>query len=144
MRFLLLSFLLFLSSCLPKPSVWEHQVSTYGLDFTPYAAQGFLFTPGTYEGDYESIGAITVEIRPSVGKAGHNNGSIKVFSSADSKSWFIEKLNADELVSEAFRASTELGADALTRYTFDEKRAMNGDIEVPIYTMSGFAIKRTN
>lgn len=67
---LLLSFLipLFNSCSGPQTVARDEIVSVSGFDFTDYAEKGFLFTPESYSGNYQSMGLITVTLWPKVAK----------------------------------------------------------------------------
>lgn len=49
-----------------KPYSTPEVVNYYGFDFTKYTAEGFLFTPLTYTGLYDSKGIVRVEVYPEV------------------------------------------------------------------------------
>ena len=53
-----------LISCTNPPKVVPEYLNISNVDFSDYAAIGFLFTPDKYGGDYQSIGLISLTYRP--------------------------------------------------------------------------------
>lgn len=128
---------IFLQSCLPKQSAVIPAKEDYFLqDFRKYTQRGFLFTPYEYEGEYESIGAIRIEVGPEMklfrdkGQKGH--GTYKIEKDVD----------PSEVIEKAYRLASGMGADALIDFivTTEEEQFFGGSRKV--YIISGFAIKR--
>lgn len=127
-----------------EPSVWEREVEVYGFDFAPYTQQEFLFTPNTYQGDYESIGLVRVVLRPHVVRNIHTkkDGVNYRRTATGVGVWWTEVLNPDDVLRAAFESATNMGANALTQFEFDRVIEMNAQLEVEVMQITGFAIRR--
>ena len=123
---LLCIYVIILSGCVPKP-IERTEVLT-GYDFTKYTALGFLITPEKYNGEYESIGILTLTITPSAryvslpyelqpGERMSGNVVIETFNVADA----IEKL---------YQEALEMGADAITRFELDPYPFIYAGVEI--------------
>lgn len=135
--------LLLLSGCVSSANVWQQETIVYGLDFREY--EDFLFTPNEYQGEYESIGIVRVVLRPSVINNPKNQVQgreyIERYASSSSR-WYIEVLEPQDAVGEAYRVAVDMGADGLTQFSIDEVELTNGPIMVPALEIYGFAIRR--
>jgi hypothetical protein len=124
-------------------------------DFTKYTERGFLYTPYRYQGDYESIGLVSVEITQElkhervVGK----RGKWKVWK----YKWSAEPIDVDTGLERLYSLATLMGANAVVDVDIDystktyDAAIDSAGREVPLspvtktalaYTISGFAIKR--
>lgn len=110
--------------------------STVVLDFTPYTAQGFLFTPEPYLGDYESVGLITVTVT-AAGERKRLRPGIYDWE------WDLTPLQSDSVLHYFHRRATELGADAMVRFSLAPSSTDIAGEPVPTLVASGFAIRRT-
>ena len=115
--------------------------NVYGYDFTKYTAQGFLFTPESYEGDYESVGLIEMYLYPEVTNEVDENQDAMTRSGYSY--WYVGKISAAELIDSLFNVTKEMGADAVVRLTINQTEPIsNGVINFRGIKASGFAIKR--
>ena len=62
---LLIGLIILIAGCSEGYDV-SKTVFIYGYDFTPYTAKGFLFTPESYNGDYDAVGLIELAIYPAI------------------------------------------------------------------------------
>ena len=137
-RFLSIALLL-IFGCAAQKEVGKI-VLHYGFDFTKYTAQGFLFTPETYTGSYESIGIVKTIIFPAV----KHSKEQKQKESGDfylDENWVVEDLEANEAVDELYKRAVSMGANAVTKFDIRRTEYMNGYVVVPGFEVTGFAIK---
>lgn len=133
---ILLAFILLAGCASTKPS--DEIIYTTGFDFSKYTEQGFLITPESYLGEYQSIGLISVTLWPavieekSVTKEGRPSGS----------SWHIGELNVTKAIDEIYEQADNMGADAIINFSINSIERNNGILKVPGAEISGFAIKR--
>lgn len=116
-------------------------ITIYGYDFTKYTANGFLFTPESYNGKYDAIGLIELSIYPEV----RLNEGEKKYSTWDEQDikWSIEKISASEVLDSLYKYSKRMGADAVVNLIISETEPRtNGEIVFKGTKVSGFAIKR--
>ena len=118
----------------------------YGYDFTKYSAQGFLFTPETYNGEYESIGLIEAEIYPKVSRTrpSDDKSAFDTWTLGTSGTrWYVGSVSADEVLDSLYTYTKQMGADAVVRLEIGETESRsNGEITFKGVKASGFAIKR--
>lgn len=139
----ILLLLLFLAGCGTSPKTWDSQTNVYGLDFRDYNQQGFLFTPNVYDGDYESLGIVNIQLIPAVTKTqGAGKNWRRGYSANSDVVWWIEVLDTRNAIDQAYREASSMGADALSQFEISEGSVVNGDMEVPTLEITGFAIKR--
>ena len=104
------------------------------LDFTPYSQQGFLFSPASYYGDFDSIGFVTVTVYPEC--------NFDTQSSEEVWERECQEISTRDGLDAMYQTAKDMGADAVTNLevrpiSVTVKRVRMGGIEV-----SGFAIKR--
>gem|GEM_PF-4874481 len=141
----ILLMVFFVTSCSTFTNQWN-SVVVNGYNFSPFTAEGFMFTPLEYQDKYEAIGLIEIEIKPLItdnSKTMSIYGENKKFDQFDS--YFIEKIEVNDILKTAKEKAVEMGADALTLV-----KIRNGIPPIGSQTMneyftiyvSGFAIKR--
>jgi uncharacterized protein YbjQ (UPF0145 family) len=106
-----------------------------GIDFTPYTAQGFMFTPEMYRGDYESVGVINVAMQA--------EGKLVRKDRSGTSEWEFSELKIDDVVREAHKRAVAMGANAVVNFTVKASPRTVGTVSVPGIEVTGFAIKRT-
>jgi hypothetical protein len=109
--------------------------SVTGIDFTPYTAQGFMFTPEMYRGDYESVGVINVIMQA--------EGNLVGDPRRGGSEWQFSELNVGDVVKEAHKRAVAMGANALVNFSVRSASRLVGTVTVPGIEVTGFAIKRT-
>lgn len=139
----------------PRDSFPADTVVT-GLDFRPFAQQGFLFTTEVYTGEYDGIGIINIQMYPPATR------SQQELDSADNsetqrawEDWTEGEVSTSELLQRAFDEARQMGADAIINLRVE--RVTRTDVAAAIqYTggtsvetfersglqVSGFAIRR--
>jgi len=110
----------------------------YGYDFTKYSSQGFLFTPESYNGDYEAIGLIELAVYPEVRKK-ESASTEKKFDTWENVEeyregrWFIEKVSASEVLDSLYNYTKQMGANAVVRLEIGETESKsNGEINLRV------------
>jgi hypothetical protein len=102
------------------------------IDFTEYSRQGFMFTTEMYQGPYESIGIIYVTM--------HAEGKLETVNAV--QRWIFSDLKVQDVIAEAHRKATGMGADAVVKLDIRANDKTVGLITVPGIEVSGFAIRR--
>lgn len=110
-------------------------------DYREYAQQGFLISPSPYTYDFESVGEISIVVRPAkeVKTVPVYPGSIN-----NTQKLVYEELSYDELVKMAVTEAKSKGADALVNFSITKEYVRNAqgyEIEM-YYNITGFCIKR--
>jgi len=147
MKYLVFILVLIATSCAPPPSSIPEQLLATGFDFSTYSKKGFLFTPDTYMGDYESIGIVSLTYTPSAKlteRSEHYRGSVPEVEKSE---WVIDSVDPDRAVAEMYRICIEMGADALTQLDIEPYSTSHGELSTKPVTITGlkingFAIKR--
>jgi len=109
---------------------------TYAIDFRSYTEKGFLFTPESYNNEYEAIGLLSVEQTPGM--------EIKKKKSYMSTSYkkVIGRINLSEVIDSLYSLATEWGANAIINFSIDDDYVMKNNEQVIRLKVSGFAIRR--
>ena len=63
-RQLYLILFIILLNCAYPPSHVSETILLTEIDFRAFTSEGFLFTPGEYNGDYEAIGVVSIDYYP--------------------------------------------------------------------------------
>jgi len=134
-------------SCATPPDYIPERLEINGIDFTSFSEKGFLITPEKYNGDYESIGLITLTFRPFTKRIIVTDGSPNSLEVPGLSHWESEKIDHDSLLNSIYEVCTEMGADAFTQLEMQVNSAMFAQntmepAEIPEITITGFAIKR--
>jgi hypothetical protein len=123
----------------------QKSVYIYGYDFTPYSEKGFLFTPEGYQGEYESVGIITVEIWPNINR---DSGVVykpgQFYSPGTVRYYYYEPISPTEVLDSLYTKSISMGANAVINLIIKEEQIEKSGYLIPIEMASGFAIKRIN
>lgn len=145
-KWVLISIIVFLSSCgVPKET--QRIIIVTGYDFSKYTESGFLFSPEPYTHPFDAIGLINVTVVPEV-KQGSRKEDMPFdetkYIRIESRGiyWLVEKLDSKMVIEEAYRQATKMGADALVRFSIQTGTTHNGALSIPMYEVSGFAIRR--
>lgn len=127
------------------------RVIAAGVDFTPFTARGFLFTPERYPESYESIGVITITIWPEanrevrsgrrVRRGGQDTPAVEIGD------WVIEPITIQDALESMYERASEMGADAvvnleISRVVEEYASSLLTTLVLPGIEVSGFAIKR--
>ncbi|MEL7832449.1 hypothetical protein [Fodinibius sp. Rm-B-1B1-1] len=127
----------------PETTARDEVINVTGYDFSEYTEDGFLFTPEAYNGDYQSIGLITVTQWPAVRKMTRRvpspdspNGYKTV------EEFYPDDIDVEKAIDEIYKVANNMGADAITRFDVTPTSRMNGTLTVQGVEISGFAIKR--
>ncbi len=127
---------------------------TYQLDFTPYTNKGFLFTPRSYSGKYNSVGLLEFDYNTEANlvemtlneltEEARNAGLTPITCLM----WEVEDLDYQVVLDYAYRKALQMGGDAIVSFklTADTKTLVNPidypSVEIPVVHVSGFVIKR--
>ena len=123
-----------------------------GFDFTRYTNQGFMFTPEEYNGTYQSIGMVRVELWPEA----QRTEIMESTGETDYGPWEEEPGRVQSAIDSLYNVATDMGADAVVR--FNAQRISEevitgppavGGARAETYVrsgveVSGFAIDRTD
>jgi hypothetical protein len=125
----------------------------YGIDFSEYSKQEFLFTPYSYQSAYEPIGLVEIVLR-----AGMKHGTLpksyvkmgmsnQTYEKKSEKGWMItEPIDMKEALGFAYEKAVKMGADAICDLKFESfnDRIFDGQeyFSCPTIKIHGFAIKR--
>jgi uncharacterized protein YbjQ (UPF0145 family) len=126
-----------------------------GLNFSKYAAEGFLFTPHTYQGEYDGVGILTVTVIPEQEQVGFTRPYGRYTRYV--WEWREEKVT-EALLDAVYEQARTMGADAVVDLEFttaepvvytEARVSREGTQSVPIsprsvvgVTAKGFAIRR--
>jgi len=148
----LCSALLLIACQQAGPLTHQHQQNTVAFDFAPYTERGFLITPQSYDGSYQSIGQITLTIWPRAVETKIESIAERVAgrhdSTAQSGTWVVEQITTEELVESTYNEARRMGADAIVNFNVStQTRHLSGrysgqDLRLTGYNVSGFAIDR--
>lgn len=149
-KYLIIISSIYIYGCIPGMEEMQHTVNITGIDFTKYTAKGFLFTPESYMGQYESVGQFSAVLYPQIVKE-KNRGlhpetvkGIENFKqvNVDGIEWLIERVTLDEVVDSIYSYALKLGANAVVSFKIDLVPRVNGALFYNCYEVSGFAIKK--
>ena len=116
------------------------ETEAYGYDFREYSAEGFLFTPYDYEGDYQSVGMVTFIAWPEAEKV---EASRKVQQrTGKTEVWRVGEVTPSEAINEAYQKASQMGADALIHFEVNSTSKTVAGAELSGIEVSGFAIDR--
>ena len=115
-----------------------------GFDFSPYSEQGFLFTPESFIGEYESVGLVNYTITPEANFVKVSGSGISPTMSSEIYKWQFEDVDINDAIKGMYDRCVEMGADALVRFKVEVNESYIPTTTQPInqYIVSGFAIKR--
>ncbi len=145
-KLLIIIFISLIGCTPPKKSMYPREVSIYAIDFSEYSKKNFLFTPYRYLGDYESLGLVTVEIRP-MAKLVKKSVDTGTGVGLTKDVWEVEKIKMGAIIEEVYKKAINMGANAVvdleinTNFETLEANSTN-PVTVNNIEISGFAIKR--
>lgn len=134
-----------LSGCVASLAEWNSDYLTSGYDFREYTERGFLFTPETYTESYDAIGLVEITFIPNIRRTQQQNpprleGYRLIEFGSDV--YYVELPDTERLIEEMFEVASDMGADALTRFSIDGETLNNNGFQVSTIKVSGLAIKR--
>lgn len=141
------------------------QSSLYYIDYSKYAQEGFLILPYPYQGEFDALGELAMEVNPAVAVSGdgwHRSKSHNYMSPVNSffrdTPYFradttlssftprlavpLEKNMPDDLVRMAVDEARSLGADAIVNFRIEYFDDGVGPDDREGYIVSGFLIRR--
>jgi hypothetical protein len=154
-------FILQLLSCAPNKLSYIPKVEmVHIIDLTKYSDEGFLITPESLSGKYESVGPLYCKILPAAnreefvlnyiptekekkrGITGENINANKTDAV-----WVSEEISVDSVLNIAYETAISLGGNAIMEfsiYSIVEEYTVNNFETVRIhgYEIRGFVIKR--
>ena len=154
----------FLSGCAPlsKPinKIPEFN-SVKILDLTKYSKQGFLITPETLKGNYESVGQLYCKILPEANRKFVSNGYEPTesekqrgitgentnFDFSPKLKWVTKEISVEKAIDQAYKTAIEMGGNAIMEFSiksivvemrvnYSELVLLNG------YEVTGFIINK--
>ena len=132
--------LLFLiGSCAPKNLVIVSSANMYLLDFSEFSEKGFLITPETYSGNYESKGLVEYEFMNSATcETLRNEGTGMSY-----RNWVPGKFYYNNGLQEVYEQVLNLGGDALINFRIEyfEVTGTSQDCQQNTYFPGGYAIR---
>ena len=136
-----------MGGCVTPPDYIPEKLEVNGIDFSTFSEKGFLITPEKYNGDYESVGLITLTFRPFTKRIIVTSGGTSNQEIAGLSHWEIERIDHDSLLNSIYEVCTKMGADAFTQMEMHVESVIFAQnttqpVEIPEITISGFAIKR--
>ena len=129
-------------SQIPKREIFS------GIDFRTYTKNGFLFSPGDFDGNFESIGLVSFLIMPEA-----NKKKVEVNPEADqwrdpgvTYRWEVENIDFQNALDGIYKRCIDMGADALVNFksevNVEDYPFMVPPFKLEGYRITGFAIKR--
>lgn len=108
------------------------------LDFSKYSNRGFVFSPYTYDGDYDPVGMITIYALP---------GAYLDEKSSNSKGeWMIEIIHEEDVLDTLYQKATAMGANAIISLRIENVPYSESvgvyKINMTGLKVEGFAIRR--
>ncbi|MFA7421746.1 MAG: hypothetical protein WCZ90_18830 [Melioribacteraceae bacterium] len=140
-RVLITLSVLFLFAC-TSPRELRKEVYYTGFDFTKFSKQGFLFTPESYNSEYESIGVINTTLFPEVKNQDYRTFGSNEYLPLGETGWSYKQINVSEAIDSMFVQATRMGANAIVRFDVKNTSKQNSYITIPGIEVTGFAIKR--
>jgi hypothetical protein len=150
--FIIISILFFIS-CAPslKQKRIPEIMMIMEIDFTKYSEKGFLFTPNSYQGDYNSKGLITLTYYPdaelitTVKTMKNNVGEVSTYKESY---WNTNSINSNTLLDSIYSICLEMGADAFTQLEILNSPPIHhaslttNPVSISGKIINGYAIKR--
>lgn len=138
---LIIASIALLTSCSTlKPT--ERMAFTSFVDYRPYSESGFLLTPQPYQGDYDSVGEISIYVVPAFLKLKEDFD----YMSGEWYTYKFETIKLEEIVELAVKEAIEKGADAVSNFSITSEKISRGNGRTysrgDAYRVTGFCIKR--
>jgi hypothetical protein len=129
------------------PEVYKKSMEVAGYDFTEYTDQGFLITPESYQGEYQSIGVLSVTVWPRVERRPVEDDTLaQPGVDSPAQEWFVtEDVDPQEVVDSLYVEARSMGADAIMNFRTEPVREDldNGPTRAGVRAR-GFAIDRVD
>jgi len=129
------------------PEVYKKSMEVAGYDFTEYTEQGFLITPESYQGEYQSIGVLSVAVWPRVERRPVEDDTLaQPGADSPAQEWFVtEAVDPQEVVDSLYVEAQSMGADAIMNFRAEPVREdlVNGPTRTGVRAR-GFAIDRVD
>jgi hypothetical protein len=152
MKFLSLIFLialLFSIACTgPRLLEKDESYQVLGFDFREYADVGFLITPESYSGRYQSLGLVDVVYDPEIIKETERGAFLKakpgytLISDRMGSMFQVKRADQSAVIRALYEVANEMGADAIVNFNIQNFSIERAQVEIPTIKVSGFAIKR--
>lgn len=147
-RFSFLSSILLISLLLVSCSTTaplEENIETTSIDLTRFTDRGFIITPSSYPGEFQSVGFVTVSLEPrakSISGGERPSGMVKgaEFMTA---TVYYEPLDLNKALEAMYQKATYMGGDGIINFSREFYTVTYKDAEIPAVRLSGFAIDRT-
>ncbi len=130
------------------------EIQTFLLDFSYYTEKGFLFTPRSYSGKYNSIGVLefkynveaemVVKNLNEVSEEARKSG-VKTITYYD---WEVAEIDYQVILDHAYRKACAMGGNAMINFKLEVKHEEYENapeypgVIVPVVYVSGFVIQR--
>ncbi len=127
---------------------------TFLLDFSSYTEKGFLFTPRSYSGKYNSIGILEFKYNVEADMVIKNlNEPTEEARNAGVKTvtyycWDIKEIDYQAILDHAYRKASLMGGNAIVNFSlevkYEELDNAPGypEVVIPVVNVSGFVIQR--
>lgn len=116
----------------------------HGFDFREYTDEGFLITPESYTGEYQSIGMLTARMSPEIKKEyemGDNFEDYNEVNDSAGRKWIVEKPDTEQAIRTMYERAQAMGADAIINFNVYAEQ-MSVGVPASAVIVEGFAIKR--
>lgn len=126
-------------------------VTSLFLDFRPYTSADFFLSPNSYTGEFDPIGELNIQVEPAVVR--YDPNTIAKFTDGIYAAKFTvaqEYISESDLLEIAVQEALKMGANGISNlkigitkdYYGYTKGAIRKAIEVDVYHITGFCIKR--
>ena len=138
---IILAVVISMTGCAQKFIHLDKKETVASLDFTKYQEKGFLITPNTYGGNYESIGLFYFTI-----EAEADFKSVKDERGRSFKQWVSKDIDTNEVLKLAYETAKNKGSDAITNFKIKNFTVTKSDgssmFSIDAVEISGLLIKR--
>ena len=141
--FMIAACVAFVAGCSSISQIPETRTIT-GYDFRPFSERGFLFTPADFAGRYEAVGFLTLRFTPESNKASFSDATEEARERGFWKGnsyWIYNTVDIDDLLESYYSEATQLGANGVIHFNVAVEDAEVLGVPIPVYTLSGFAIR---
>ena len=105
------------AACSGGPEVYEKSMEVAGYDFTEYTEQGFLITPESYQGEYQSIGVLSVTVWPRIEQKPVEDTLAQPGPDNPAQVWLVtEDVDPQEVIDSLYAEAQSMGADAVMNF----------------------------